>query len=152
MEDYVSGIKNNSIKKEPFWYADANSRPYSLNKDQEKFLLENFNLIDKIEYYDAWAHYYEPKTEVSILTEGNINLSLFKPNRLDNNGNIILFKNGNVRSPNIFLEKGNYKLIINCNSLPDKPINNENAHLNVKINGQMVEDFYLSENKIHRKT
>ena len=60
---------------------------------------------------------------------------------------MMIFENSNIRSSFVFLEKGSYKLIINGNSLPEKPINNENARLKVKINGNEIGNFELSEFK-----
>ena len=147
LEDYVKGLINNTIKKEPFWYADANSRPFSLSEDQQKYLNENFDLIEKLEYHDAWANYYEPKNAVKMLDTENLDLKIFKPVSFDGNGNMMIFENSNIRSSFVFLEKGSYKLIINGNSLPEKPINNENARLKVKINGNEIGNFELSEFK-----
>lgn len=45
-----------------------------------------------------------------------------------------MFENSTIKAPKIAFKKGNYMLIINGNSHPDKPINGENAHLTVKLN------------------
>ena len=82
-----------------------------------------------------------------MLDTENLDLKIFKPVSFDGNGNMMIFENSNIRSSFVFLEKGSYKLIINGNSLPEKPINNENARLKVKINGNEIGNFELSELK-----
>jgi 4-amino-4-deoxy-L-arabinose transferase-like glycosyltransferase len=150
-EDYVNGLKNDLIEKKSFWYADANSRPFSLNDEQQKYLKDNFNLVEKLEYYDAWANYYEPKGAVTYKIGEHLDLSMFKPVSFDGNGNMMVFENSKIRSSLIFLNKGRYNLVINGNSLPEVPINGENAHLKVKVNGKEIGSFYLSENKSQSK-
>ena len=38
-------------------------------------------------------------------------------------------------------------MIINANSLPENPVNGENAHFKIKINNNEIANYYLSENK-----
>lgn len=58
----------------------------------------------------------------------------------------MLFESGKTTSSSIKITKGNYNLIINANSLPMNKLNNENAHIQIKINQQSITNFYLSEN------
>ncbi|WP_221931743.1 glycosyltransferase family 39 protein [Flavobacterium sp. GT3R68] len=146
LKDYVAGMKSGAIKPKAFWYADANSRPYTLTVDGQAYLDKNFILKEKLEFHDAWANYYAPIAEEKINLNENLDLSIFKPVHFDGNGNIILFENTNARSEFITLEKGNYDLIISGNSLPAKPINGENAHLKFKLNGVEIGNLNLSEN------
>lgn len=146
LEDYVIGMKSGAISQKAFWYADANSRPFTLSTDSQSYLDQNFILKEKLEYHDAWANYYVPKVEAKMNLKDNLDLNMFKPVNFDGNGNMVLFENTNARSEFISLEKGNYELIIKGNSLPAKPINGENAHLKFKLNGVEIANFNLSEN------
>lgn len=147
LENYVKDLKSEKIQKESFWYADANSRPYNLNKEQEDYLNKNFILKERIQFHDAWANYYVSKSENDFKISDQISIESFKPKNTDNEGNILLFENTILTSKLIQLEKGNYEIIINGISLPKEPIKNENAHLRVKINGNEVASIYLNENK-----
>mgnify|MGYP005843737305 CR=1 FL=1 len=147
LEKYVTGLMNNTIDEKPFWYFDANSRPFSLTFEQQNYLNDNYSLKEKLEYFDAWAHYYVPKNYYLKSGSNELDLSIFKSSTINENGHIMMFENSYTFSTFFSLKKGKYKLILNGNSLPEDPINGENAHLKVKINGNMIGDFYLSENK-----
>ena len=147
LEEYIIGLKNGSINKKSFWYLDGHFRPFNLTQEDQDFLNENFILHEKLEYYDSWANYYESKTESTTNKTGILNLKTFNAKNYDTDGNILLFENTILKTELIELEKGNYKLVINGNSLPDIPINNENAHLKIKINSNEIGEYNLSENK-----
>jgi hypothetical protein len=145
LEDYVNDMKVGNIKQKPFWYADANFRPYTMSPEGQAYLDQNFNLVEKIELHDAWANYYVPKVENKINIKENLDLSIFKPSYLDDKGNILFFENTNARTSFMKIEKGNYNLIIKGNSLPAKKINGENAHIKIRINSTEIGQFNLSE-------
>lgn len=146
---YVEAMRSKTIPMNSFWYMDGTSRPYTVTPEQEQFLNEHFTLSRSIERNDAWAKHYRAKVSVDTPNAGAgiLDLKTFKPYNPDANGNLMLFENGLVRSPLIKLEKGNYNIVISGNSLPEQPLNGENAHLKVKVNSAEVSDFYLSENK-----
>lgn len=148
LEEHVEKIKNGQEPQEAFWYADANSRPYTLSQQNEAYLLENFIQKGNLEYFDAWAKYYVPKNSDLPAIENSkqkLSKTLFKSANLDDKGNIIFYENGIYKSRRISFEKGNYELVIKGNSYPQKPINNENAHIIIKLNGKEIANFYLSE-------
>jgi hypothetical protein len=145
LEDYVNDMKVGNTKQKPFWYTDANFRPYTISPEGQAYLNQNFNLVEKIELHDAWANYYVPKVEAKINVNDNLDLSIFKPVNFDDKGNIMFFENTNARTSFMKLEKGNYKLTIKGNSLPAKKINGENAHIKIRINGTEIGQFNLSE-------
>lgn len=151
LEDHVAGLKTGAIVPNSFWYADANSRPFALTAEDQGYLDQNFYLKEKIELLDAWAYYYVSKSQSSEnndkVTSKGLNLNMFTPINLDGNGHLMLFENANLKTDFIPLEKGNYELIINGNSLPEKPINGENAHFKIKLNGNEIASFNLSEDK-----
>ena len=155
LEDQVAGMKSGSILQNSFWYADANSRPFALTPEDQAYLDQNFYIKEKIELYDAWAYYYvsknEPTGKSNTVSAKSFNLNMFSPINLDGNGNLMLFENANLKTGFITLEKGKYELIINGNSLPEKPIKGENAHFKVKLNGEEIGNFNLSENKSNAK-
>ncbi len=154
LEDYINLLKNGSVKPNDFWYADANSRPFTISPEGQSYLDQNYNLDKKIELYDAWANYYTLKISpssniVKIEKENNIKLNLnkFIPYINDDRGNLMIFENSTVKSNKFLLSKGNYEIAINGNSLPEKPIDGKNAHLLININEKRIGEITLSENK-----
>ena len=143
-QNYIALLKNKGLPLESFWYMDGNSLPYNLSSEEEQFLNDNFTLKESLEKYDTWARHYisknPPKEDMSALSFKN-----FTPANFDSNGNLMMFKNSKIKSPVIDLEKGEYTLTINANSLPDKPIKGENAHFIIKLNGEEIGNYYLSE-------
>lgn len=151
-EDYVKSLRNNAVKKESFWYIDGNFRPYSLSKEDERYLEDHFQLdYDLKNYYDTWAKHYSLKHEEKNI-EMNSNeikfyLNEFKPTIQDEKGNLYMFQNGTIISKEVNLDEGKYELIINANSLPEQKINNENAHISIKIANKELINYFLSEKK-----
>lgn len=152
-EDYVASLRNNATAKESFWYLDGHSRPYKLNEADEAYLNENFILDHDFNYYDAWAKHYIVKGEKNLAKNTSVNddeltlkITQFQPFIGDGNGNLLIFENGKITSPEIELKPGDYELSLNANSLPDKPIKNQNAHVIIKCFNKEIAKFYLSEN------
>lgn len=154
LEDYVTAVKNNAVKTETFWYMDGNSKPFTLSADNEAFLKQNFKLVYRVDRFDAWARCYAPiknnkkENQSSIINFYNND---FTPLFLDGNGNLMIFENSEVTSSSFDLDKGKYILTLLANSLPSKPIDNENAHIKIKINQEEIGNVFLSEN-INNKT
>ncbi len=150
LDEYVNGMRSGAILNKSFWYADANSRPFEISPENQIYLDANFNLKEKLEYYDAWANYYVSKNQdFEVKKEelkNTLSLDMFSPVNLNEKGNLVLFENANLKTEPINLENGNYELLINANSLPEKPINGENAHFKIKINNNEIANYYLSEN------
>jgi uncharacterized membrane protein len=146
---YVNSMRNQAVSLESFWYMDGNSLPYNLPPEDEQFLNEHFTTDLSIDKLDVWAKHYTLKGGVSNSQAGleNFGIKDFNPKTQDNIGNMILFENGTVISGGTNMTKGNYKLIINGNSLPEKPIDGQNAHLKIRMNGTSLGEFNLSENK-----
>ena len=141
-EDYINEIKT-SKKLEPFWYLDGHFRPYALSPDAEAYLNNNFILLDNLEYFDTWAKHYVPKPGIENTIFLDINE--FEPIKTDNNVNILLFSNSTTKSKPIELEKSNYRLAIKSRSIPEVPINGENAHLTLSVNGKKIGAYFLTE-------
>jgi mannosyltransferase len=151
-ENYVKSLRNNAINKESFWYIDGNFRPYSLSKEDENYLEENFELdYDLNNYYDTWAKHYSLKHEEKNLVmnsnEIKFFLNEFKPSIQDEKGSLYMFQNGSVTSKEVNLYEGKYELIINANSLPEQKVNKENAHISIKIADKELINYFLSEKK-----
>jgi hypothetical protein len=150
LDEYVNGMRSGAILNRSFWYADANSRPFEISPENQIYLDANFNLKEKLEYYDAWANYYVSKNQdfevKKEVLKNTLSLDMFSPINLNEKGNLVLFENANLKTDPINLENGNYELFINANSLPEKPINGENAHFKIKINNNEIANYYLSEN------
>ncbi len=142
LDIYVQDIRSEKVDNLSFWYVDANARPYNLSPDLEAYLNENFVVDQDIEYFDTWAKHYKSKhsnAEVSFLT-----LTNFKPSLFDGSGAMIFVENMTSSYPPIFLAKGNYEVIIKGISLPNVPLNGENAHFKVLLDNVEVGDFFLS--------
>ncbi|MBC7607433.1 MAG: glycosyltransferase family 39 protein [Burkholderiales bacterium] len=145
-EEYISGMRSGAVKLDPFWYADANARPFMLSDEDQAYLNQNFYLKEKIELRDAWTNYYVPKVEPKLNISEDLDLRFFSPMTFNDKGNMMFFENVNTKSKFLSLELGNYDLIIKGNSLPATKLNGENAHFKVKINGIEIGQFNLSEN------
>ena len=143
LQTYVNELMNSTEKKEAFWYMDAHFTPYNLSAEAEKFLQENYNIVENLEYYDTWAKFYVPKANIE--NTFNLNINEFEPVKSDNNLNILLFSNSTTNSPKISLEKGMYTVAIKAKSIPDPPINNENAHLSIDLNGNKIGSYFVNE-------
>lgn len=141
-QDYISDLKAKP-DSEPFWYVDAHFHPYKLNPDEEQFLKDNYNVIENIEYFDTWAKYYVPKSASSNLIVLDINQ--FEPVKSENGVNILMFSNSTTKSKPINLEAGDYTLSIKARSLPDPPIQNQNANITIAIDGNEIGAYFLSE-------
>jgi len=145
LEEYALLLKSDKMKPTPFWYVDGHSRPYSLTPESQAYLDANYVLKEKMEYFDCWANYYVPIDYKESMPENEIALNDFKTPNFDNYGNLMIFENSIVESELIQLDKGKFQIALDGQSLPNKPLKNENAHLRIKINNQEVADFYLSE-------
>ena len=152
LERYVENLKSGAMGMGSFWYIDGNERTYAPNSEHRKYLKDNFIVGEKIFMTDAWAyHFILIEKEVSQ-TKGNssnpeLDLKNFKNATFDETGAIVFNNNKMSRYPQLFLEKGKYKLLVKGLSLPAKPINNENAHFKLLIDGKNVGEFTLSEKK-----
>ncbi|MGL2965401.1 glycosyltransferase family 39 protein [Flavobacterium sp. XGLA_31] len=145
LESYVISMRNNVVPMESFWYMDGNSLPYKLSPDSEQFLKDNFKLKESFAKYDTWAHHYISKNPPKENPFPNLESKNFTPANFDSNGNLMMFENGIIKSPLVNFEKGKYSLTIKANSLPNQKLNGENAHLIIKLNGQKIANYYLSE-------
>lgn len=143
LPDYVSELMLSTGKKEPFWFVNAHSSPYELTPDKEKFLLDNYIVVENLEYFDAWAKYYAPKADAESTFVLDINQ--FEPLKSDNSVNILLFSNSTTSSKSVALEQGNYRLAIKARSIPEVPLNNENAHLTLSLSGKKIGAYFLTE-------
>ena len=154
-EDYISSMKNKAVKTESFWYFNGNSHPFNIKEENQLFLDQNFTLDQDINtYFDTWAKHYSFKGEQekmnsddeTLSNEINLYLNEFKPYvNGDGKGNLYMFENGTIKSKEIELKEGQYELTIRGNSLPEKPIQNKNAHLIISINNKKITDYFLSE-------
>jgi len=141
-QDYVKELMANP-DNEPFWYVAAHFQPYNLTPDAEKFLTDRYNLVENIEMFDTWAKYYVPKANVNDLIILDINK--FDPIKSDNAINLLLFSNSTTKSEPVMLEPGNYRLAINARSLPDTPIDGQNANVAIALSGKEIGAYFLSE-------
>ncbi len=145
-EDYLSKLKANAIKKESFWYMDGNFKPFNLNQEDIDYLNQYYVVDHQIDKYDCWAKHYSLKNDVKEVNN-KIYLNDFDVDNFDPLGNLYIFENKTIKSKEVTLEKGEYELILEANSLPEKPIDNVNAHIIVKQNDKPISQIFLSEKK-----
>lgn len=129
-----------------FWYIDGNSRDFNLTNEQHLFVAKNFKIDKKIKKHDAWAYHFKSNQANNIA----LTLNNFKPSIFDNSGAMIFVQNGKSKYPPLELERGNYTISFTGISLPEIPINNENAHFNLYNNNLKIGDFSLN-NKVEQK-
>lgn len=150
LDSYITAMKNSAIPEESFWYFDGNSADYTVSPENQIYLEKIFRLKEKRYMFDCWTIHYvlknSPKIE-SDFEKGILQLPFkdFKPLHTDESGNLLIFENSTIKSKAFFIPKGEYTLVLNGNSLPNIPIENENAHLKVRINEKIIGDFYLNE-------
>ncbi len=148
-EDYLNEVKTGVIKKEAFWFFDGNLRPYNLDYENQLFLEQNYTLDNEFEKFDCWTKHYVPKEVVENIKPINtIALNDFSPLNKYEDGNVYLFQNGSIKTKIICLEIGKYSLDIKANSLPEKPINGENAKIQFKVNDKIIGIKELSGERI----
>jgi hypothetical protein len=56
-----------------------------------------------------------------------------------------LFSNSTTSSKPVTLDPGNYRLAIKARSIPETPVNNENAHLTLSLSGKKIGAYFLTE-------
>lgn len=142
---YISEVRSNAMAMESFWYLDGNSKPFNVSPQDQAFLDSNYTLKEDIEKYDAWARHYVYEKQPQKGDGLNLYLNQFMPYNKDGSGNLMIFESLPVKSPQINLKKGKYELTINGNSLPAQPIQGTNAHMIVKVNDQVIANYFLSE-------
>jgi uncharacterized membrane protein len=143
LEEVIQYMKSSPENKKDFWFIGAHFQKFELSSESEAYLNSNFNLIENIEYYDTWARYYAPKDGIESAFSFDINE--FEPIKSDNDVNILLFSNSTTTSKPVTLDSGLYRLAIKAKSLPDPPINNENAHLTVQMNDKKIGAYFVNE-------
>lgn len=148
-EDYIKMLNDKNLPLESFWYLDGNIRNYNLNKEEEAFLNTYFKLVDDVKMHDTWArHYVLLGEKIDPIEMNNENNSLHLKDfiGLHFGGNVFyLFDGTKIESNDKTLTNGNYELKILANSLPIIPINGENARLVIKLNDEIIGDYFLSE-------
>lgn len=144
-ETHIDALRKKIAPEEPFWYLDANSRPYNLAPEYEKYLLDHFKMDKAVQRYDVWAYHYTPKNKGN--GDPAVYLSRFTPSNRDNYGNLYIFNKETITHPKINFDKGSYTLIIEGNSYPEKPVLGENAHITITLGGKQLSSLYLSEKK-----
>lgn len=152
-DNHVTSMINKSIPLESFWYFDGNSAPFTLSSENQEFLNNEFILKDSKDMHDCWARHYVLKGEIQkgILKANELYLKDFTSGISDGNGSLFMFENGTITSKEALFEVGEYKLTLEANSLPDKPIDGENAHIIIMLNNIKIGEKQLSE-KPNNKT
>ena len=140
LNNYIDEMRKGLTNPSTFWYVDGNSNFYQLSPENQAYINENFNIKNKYDCYDAWCIEFKSKHNENAFIE----LKKFKPSMFDGSGAMIFIENSTSKYPKIILDKGEYILAIKGFSLPEKPINNENAHFNIVVNKTVIKSIYLS--------
>lgn len=147
LDEYVSVMINGGSSLTNFWFLDAHFSPYKASASTQKFLEENFYMVDKIEYFDIWARHYLYKNNNKIKP---LALDGFSPNYHAGGQVLKLISNTTISRP-IQLEKGTYRIAVEAKSTPNPPINNENAHVEISINEKRIGGFYANSEEFSLK-
>ncbi|WP_425076417.1 glycosyltransferase family 39 protein [Psychroserpens sp. S379A] len=145
LDNYLDKIKIQNKKYESFWAIGAHSRPFKVTKANSQFLEKNFYLVEDINYHDCWARYYLAKNHKKVTS---INLNQFSPSLIKRKIGFLIRSNLTASSKKMFLKKGSYRLAVLTKSKPEEPINNENAHVNISLNGKRLGGFFTNSEKI----
>ena len=140
LNNYVDDMRNGLGNPSSFWFVDGNTNQYNLTSENSAFVNENFIVKNKYNFYDAWCVEFKSKHNENAFIE----LKRFQNAMFDGSGAMIFVENKTTAYPKIDLEKGEYILAIKGFSLPEKPINSENAHINVEVNKKTIKSLYLS--------
>ena len=132
-------MQSGKVGNNSFWYVDANERNYLLPLELENYLNDHFILKETIEKYDTWAKHYVSKDGESPF----LDMNLFQEAHFDGSGAMIFVSNSTYTYPKMKMDKGEYSIVMRGVSLPAQPINNENAHFKILINGAVVGEGYL---------
>lgn len=140
LNNYIDDMRNGQTNPSSFWYVDGNSNLFQLSPENQSYVEQNFIIKNKLNVYDAWCIEFKSKHNENAFIE----LKNFKPSMFDGSGAMIFIENKSSKYPKIELEKGDYVLSIKGFSLPDKPINGENAHFNIIVNNKTIKSLYLN--------
>lgn len=143
LQEFVDDMKKKVTKKRAFWFMGAHFQTYTLTPDSEVYLNSNFNQVESLEFFDTWARYYVPKAGVDDTY--NLSINDFEPIKSDNNINLLLFSNSTTKSKPQLLEPGNYRVAVKAKSLPDPPIEGENANVAVVVDGKEIGACFVTE-------
>lgn len=146
-DEYVSVMINGGSSLTSFWFLDAHFSPYKASASTQKFLEENFYMVDKIEYFDIWARHclYKNNNKIKPLA-----LDGFSPNYHAGGQVLKLISNTTISRP-IQLKKGTYRIAVEAKSIPNPPINNENAHVEISINEKRIGGFFANSEEFSLK-
>lgn len=146
LDEYVDKLRTGAEPAGPFWYANANSRPFTLTPENVQYLVSNYNLVHDLSYFDAWAKHYVPKNHVpQVQSGGALSLRDFSGASVGADGKMALYSAAELKSKVMAVDPGKYTLTIRGQSSPEIPLNDENAHLTVKWNNEVIGNAYLSE-------
>jgi 4-amino-4-deoxy-L-arabinose transferase-like glycosyltransferase len=128
-----------------FWVAEAHGRNLEISDSNQRYLEMNFDQLKSIEKYEAWAKFYVPKLPQSIDLVLNLHAADFNDSiGALKKSELYLFNNSKIRSREINLESGKYRMVIKAQSLPARAISGNHAHLNVWLNEEPVASYFLN--------
>lgn len=146
VEKNVLQMIDGNSKKTGFWALDAHGRKFELSEQARNYLYKNFDEVYSLESFDAWAKCFFPKAVADTSALFKIKIKDFSQENLHVlNNNIYLYSNGFVTSNAFDLGFGKYQLVIKGFSTPSFSKKEDNAHLNVFVNGFKTGSFYFSK-------
>jgi 4-amino-4-deoxy-L-arabinose transferase-like glycosyltransferase len=140
LNSYIDAMRKGLTNPSTFWYVDGNSNFYELSPENQIYINENFIIKNSYNRFDAWCIEFKSKHNEDAFIE----LKKFQPSMFDGSGAMIFVENSTSKYPTINLDKGEYVLAIKGFSLPERPINNENAHFNIVVNKNIIKSVYLN--------
>lgn len=144
INSFIDSMRTNQQYPISFWYVDGNSRPLELTAENQAYINLLYDVTDNFQYHDCYGVHYQLKE----MTNQNqiVQFAQFPEFSRSNAGVIALYTNTGIYSEIIKVEAGDYTLRLKAQSLPNPPINGENAHLKIDVGNQFAADLYVSEN------
>ncbi|MCC6369926.1 MAG: glycosyltransferase family 39 protein [Bacteroidia bacterium] len=146
LNQHLDGLKTDSFHLKQFWFVDRVPVLEGITETNRQFLFRHFYETKKVNKTAAAGSCFTPKDTNKVY----LNLNDFEPIKPDNEGQLSFFKNDSTHSSPVLLDKGVYTLQVSGTSKPEKPVNNINAHITVKLNGTKIGGAFLSN--IEQKT
>lgn len=140
--DFINGMMQHPEQIRKFWYCSGHGNTFDKLPDaQRAFLNEKFNIVQRLDLFDAWALLLQPKNGIELTT---LNLSEFQPLNSGSGNSIFLYNETSTKSKPFTLKPGNYTLLLEGMSEPAIPINQINAHVTIKLNDRVIGGTFLS--------
>ncbi len=136
----VSSLRAGRDTIHKFWLADAHHRELQLSDSDKVFLEKNFIREAAFEGRGSFAYRYAPIPPKDTVAVMELNTGNFYEQPLKEEIFINIWS-GEVRSRAIDLPAGDYLLILNVESSPHPPLNNQYAMMRVSVDNNEIAHF-----------